>query len=122
MGNSIYRRGFKRSNTVVRQLSSDNIEEINTNVELQELGKLSLHAPFLIERLDPDFGLLDKLLANEGLTRSEVNVIKAKETLEKKNSELLRIIAAKKIYSKFIDALRETRQTHLVYYLISNGG
>lgn len=96
--------------------------EMHKDFNLEEIERVSLHEEFLIERLDPDFGLLDKLLANEGLTRSEVNVIKAKETLEKKNSELLQIVSAKNHCSKFIDALRQAKQTHLVNYLTGNGG
>ena len=80
------------------------------------------HRSFLQERMDPDSGLLDKLLANKTLSRIECNDIKDHHPFDRRNDRLLHYISLKKKYNNLIDALRDNRQTHLVNYLIGNGG
>jgi len=81
------------------------------------------HKEFLVDRIDPDFGLLDKLLANETLTREAVHRIKLKDnTTEDKNRILLDFIMKNKKAHEFVSALTDSGQTHLVNYLKTDGG
>src|SRR6218665_579410 len=80
------------------------------------------HGSFLQERMDPDSGLLDKLLANKTLSKIEYDGIKVHHLFYERNARLLDCISQKKKHDSLIDALRETRQNHLVNYLIGNGG
>ena len=72
--------------------------------------------------MDPDFGLLDKLLANRSLSRIECEDIKDQHPFYLRNARLLDYISQKGKYDSLISALRDSRQTHLVNYLIENGG
>jgi len=82
------------------------------------------HGSFLEERMDPDSGLLDKLLANKTLSKAEYNNIKGHHLslFYERNTRLLDCINQNKKYDSFIGALRDNCQTHLVNYLIGNGG
>ena len=80
------------------------------------------HGSFLQERVDPDSGLLDKLLANKTLSWVEYNNIKGHHLYYERNARLLDYITQKMKYDNFISALKDTSQTHLVNYLIANGG
>jgi len=85
-------------------------------------GMFDQHGRFLEERMDPDSGLLDKLLANKTLSKTEYDDIKDHHPLYRRNTQLLDFIEQKKNYDSLISALRDTRQTHLINYLIGNGG
>ena len=85
-------------------------------------GMSDQHGSFLEERMDSDFGLLDKLLANNTLYKKEYDNIKSHQLFYERNARLLHYISKKKKYDSLIDALRETRQIHLVNYLLGNGG
>jgi len=80
------------------------------------------HGSFLEERMDPDSGLLDKLLANRTLSRIEYSNIKGHQSFCERNARLLDYICQTEKYDNLIGALRDTRQTHLVNYLNGNGG
>ena len=80
------------------------------------------HASFLEERMDPDSGLLDKLFGNKTLSKMEYDDIKDHHPFYRRNAWLLDYIEHKRKYDKFIGALKDTRQTHLVNYLIGNRG
>ena len=80
------------------------------------------HGEFLQERMDPDSGLLDKLLANKTLSNIECDDIKDHHPFYRRNARLLDYISQKKKYDSLIGALKDTRQTHLVNYLVENGG
>ena len=80
------------------------------------------HGSFLEERIDPDSGLLDKLLAYKTLSKIEYDKIKGHHLFYERNARLLDYISQKKKYDSLIGALRDSRQTHLVNYLIENGG
>jgi|SRR6218665_2303342 len=72
--------------------------------------------------MDPDSGLLDKLLADKSLSKIDYDDVKDHHPFYRRNARLLDYISQKKKYDNLIDALRDTRQTHLVNYLIGNGG
>lgn len=76
----------------------------------------------LVDLMDTDFGLLDKLLSCETLTRREMNEIKEVRGRYDRNKMLLEHIDRKGSYEQLKTALSETRQKHLVNYLDSNGG
>lgn len=81
------------------------------------------HREFLVDRIDPEFGLLDKLLANMTLTRESVHKIKLRDnTAEDKNRILLDVILKNKKANELISALRDSGQIHLVNYLNADGG
>lgn len=86
-------------------------------------GMFDQHRGFLEERMDPDSGLLDKLLGNKTLSKIEYDKIKSHQyDFYERNARLLDYISQKNKYDSLIGALRDTRQTHLVNYLIGNGG
>src|SRR6218665_3692426 len=89
-------------------------------MELRDL--IEAHKDLITDRLDPDFGLLDVLLANRSLTRPEVAKVKAVPDSYGRSEKLLEYIFDKGIYEKFLDALRTTQQTHLANFISSNGG
>src|SRR6218665_1866075 len=72
--------------------------------------------------MDPDSGLLDKLLADKSLSKIDYDDVKDHHPFYRRNARLLDYISQKENYDNLIDALRDTRQTHLVNYLIENGG
>lgn len=80
------------------------------------------HESFLQERMDPDSGLLDKLLANKTLSKIEYDDIKDHRPFYRRNARLLDYISQKQKYDSLIGALKDTRQTHLVNYLTGSGG
>lgn len=80
------------------------------------------HREFLEEVIDPDFGLLDKLLETCTLSWREIADIKTKDTFYKRNSELLDLISRKKKYDRLINALTNTNQSHVVKYINADGG
>ena len=84
--------------------------------------RIEAHKELITDRLDPDFGLLDKLLASRSLTRSEVAKVKAVSDSYGRSGKLLEYVFDKGIYEEFLDALRDTQQTHLANFILSNGG
>lgn len=87
------------------------------NIEI----RIVRHFHFLAERIDCDFGLLDKLLSKGSLTTSEIRTIKAEKTDFNRNRALLNCVLEKHLTKSFMEVLRETRQGHLVSYLCTNG-
>lgn len=72
--------------------------------------------------MDPNFGLLDKLLANGSISRREIDVVKSKSSLSERNSQLLDFIFDKDVCDGLIAALQDADQMHIVNYLTANGG
>lgn len=86
------------------------------------LELIKIHRNLLEERMDPDFGLLDKLLASAILTRRQIDRIRAQETFQDRNAKLLDYILEGNLYDSLIQSLRDSRQNHVVNYLSRNGG
>lgn len=81
------------------------------------------HREFLADRIDSEFGLLDKLLAGRIVTREAIHKIKLKDnTTEDKNRILLDFILRNKKANELVSTLRDIGQTHLVNYLNADGG
>lgn len=97
-------------------------ETSTTKFRQPEEDDFVLHKAFLEEVLDPDFGLLDKLLEIGTLSFREIVDIKSKDTFYKRNSELLDLICKKKKSDCLVNALTDTNQSHVVNYLIGDGG
>lgn len=76
----------------------------------------------LLDRINPDFDLLDILLRNEALDRKEYQEIKSRPTSYDKNVLLLEIVTRKEKLREFFEALAGSRQEHLVNYVTANGG
>lgn len=81
------------------------------------------HREFLVDRIDPEFGLLDTLLANRILTRADVHKIKLRDnTIEDKNRVLLDFVLKNMKAKELISALTDSGQIHLANYLNADGG
>lgn len=76
----------------------------------------------LIEIMDSEFGLLDKLLKSKSLTRSEIAKINAEATMSSRNEILLNHIFQKGKEQDLIAALLESGQKHVVNWIRGNGG
>lgn len=85
------------------------------------LNGLSQHREFLVDFVDPEFGLLDKILGCRALTKREVDRIRAKPTFQDKNEELLDCVANGHKIAELISCLRDSKQEHIVKYLEENG-
>src|SRR6218665_1467360 len=85
---------------------------------------LRTHKALLKDRLqDTEFGILDKLLANGGLTHQETTAIHNCSTDPYvRNDMLIEEVLKKDIVPRFINALLDTDQKHLVNYLKGDGG
>ena len=77
---------------------------------------------FLVDRMDPDFGLLDIMIASKDLTMAEFHQIRSHPTIEDRNRKLLQCIIEKNKADNLTAALEKAKQMHLVNYLNSNGG
>lgn len=77
---------------------------------------------YLEERIDPDYGLLDNLLAAGILNRRETLEIKNESIIFKRNQSLLKKIKAKHAVQGLITELKKTNQAHLSNFLSNNGG
>jgi len=78
----------------------------------------------LIDLIEPDFGLLDALLANGLLCNRKYAEVRSLPTVYKRNERLLKFILAHKGEDKlerFIEALKQTSQSHIVNFIQENG-
>jgi len=78
----------------------------------------------LRENLECQFSLLDRLVASEVLSEEEVSAIESERTPYDQNDRLLYILRQRTEdqLKLFLDALNETKQSHLVPYYDSNNG
>lgn len=72
---------------------------------------------FLRKYIEPDFGLLDRLLSYEILSKVEYLAINAKGSTREKNEAIIKWIFEEHRYPELLDVLKETHQSHLVDYL-----
>jgi hypothetical protein len=74
--------------------------------------------------VEPDFGLLDHLLSLGVLTSNELREIESYTTTYRRNARLLEYLVTKSTEQcfHFIAALKSTNQTHVVNYILQNGG
>lgn len=81
--------------------------------------KPSFEEKFLESHIDPNYGLLEKLMASGTLSQNEYETIHSNGSVLKKNQELMTIYKAKNQYSILLNMLKETGQEHLNNYIHS---
>ena len=87
---------------------------------LTSIVKLKDELPDFIE---PGFGLLDHLLSLEVLTRRECNIVRAGDkAAEERSQAVLNLLKSEDQCGKFLKALQETGQQHVVNFIGQNGG
>jgi len=74
--------------------------------------------------IDPDFGLLEKLMNKEVLTDAERQNVETKNSFQERNDTLLSILLRKDdaAQQRFISCLRDTDQDHVYNFIQWNGG
>jgi len=77
----------------------------------------------LSDMIEPDFGLLDRLLNLEVLTFREYQDIRSETGAAYKRSEaILDLLTSVNQCVKFLNALKDTSQKHVVNFIIQDGG
>jgi len=72
--------------------------------------------------IEPDFGLLDELLAVDVLTLAELADVRREGTVYRRNKALLELFTSQDQCEKFMKALKRTAQQHVVNFIVHNGG
>jgi len=72
--------------------------------------------------IEPDFGLLSELLHLDVLTRRQVASVRKKETVFDRNDALLDLLTSEEQCVKFLTALQQSGQQHVVNFITQNGG
>jgi len=62
----------------------------------------------VIEKMNPDSGILEKLLEEKILVEHEANKIKGKRTVRERNSKTLEYVTRRKQLKEFMKAVEET--------------
>src|SRR6218665_1392002 len=90
------------------------------NEKLKKL--INKHLEFLADRLDPNFGILDKLLRIGCFSNRECQDIRETGSTGSKAEKLIEMVLKKNKIEEFIQGLRESNQMHLVNYSMADGG
>jgi len=72
--------------------------------------------------IEPDFGLLDHLLSLELLNYRQFANIRSARTVFDRNDVLLELLVSEDQCEKFVKALQQTDQQHVVNVITQNGG
>jgi len=73
--------------------------------------------------IEPDFGLLDQLLSRDVLTRREYTKLRSGDkTAYEQNDAILDLLQSQDQCDKFVTALQQTGQQHVVNFITENGG
>ena len=73
--------------------------------------------------IEPDFGLLDKLVSLEVLTHRQLAEVRsADKTVYKRSEAVLDLLETEDQCEKFVTALQRTDQQHVVNLITQNGG
>jgi len=86
---------------------------------LNTISRLKLQ---LSDFIDPDFGLLDILLSKEVLSHRQHANVRSGVTVYDRVDSLLESLTTEDQCNKFLEALRQSSQTHVVNYITQNGG
>lgn len=98
-----------------------NISDYMTQTESLTL-LIRKYMEFLVDRKDPDFGVLDVLIVSKDLTLREFHQIRSQpSTIGDRNRKLLHYVIEKNKPDMLIPALEKAKQKHLVNYLNSDG-
>lgn len=76
----------------------------------------------LIEIIESEFGLLEKLLKFGAIIYPKYEQIHCDTNRRKVNAMILEDISQRNTHREFIAALMESSQTHVVNWILSNGG
>jgi len=76
----------------------------------------------LVGIIEPDFGLLDELLAIGVLTLRQVADVRSERTLYRRNDVLLDLLLTEVQCNRFLTALQKTGQQHVANLIELNGG
>jgi len=76
----------------------------------------------LVGIIEPDFGLLDQLLALDVLTLRQVADVRSERTVYRRNDVLLDLLLTEDQCNRFLTALQRTRQQHVANLIMSHGG
>ena len=72
--------------------------------------------------LEPDFGLLDHLRRLHVLNLRQVARVRSERTVYERNDALLELLTSQDQCDKFLTALQQTGQQHVVNFISQNGG
>lgn len=78
-------------------------------------SRIQKHYSTLVECMDPEFGLLDRLLATSVLTERQMKEVNAENTTSRKNEAILGYLLRweERLLDRFLKVLSETSQTHV---------
>jgi len=77
----------------------------------------------LADIIEPDFGLLEELLRLQVLTRRQYNKIRSGDKAAYERSDaLLELLTTEDQCVKFLEALRQTEQQHVMNFITQHGG
>jgi len=77
----------------------------------------------LADIIEPDFGLLDELLRLEVLSRRQYNKVRSGDKAAYERSDaVLHLLRTENQCVRFLTALQQTDQQHVVNYVTQNGG
>ena len=95
---------------------------IHTDAEGRILCAIKKVKERLADIIDPDFGLLDHLRKLQVLTPRQVADVRSERTVYRRNDALLDLLTSEEQCDKFLQALQETSQPHVVNFVSQNGG
>jgi len=96
---------------------------IRAGDETRILSVISTLKYRLADFIDPDFGLLDELLRLGVLSRRQCAKVRTGDkTVYERNDALLDLLTSQDECVKFLKALQQTGQQHVVNFIMQNGG
>ena len=104
-------RSTKNNNVVIH---ADNMTSI--------LSSITTRKSQLADFIDPDFGLLDHLRSAQVLTPRQIADVRSERTVYRRNDALLDLLTTEDQCVKFLKALQQTGQQHVVNFITQNGG
>ena len=76
----------------------------------------------LVYFIEPDFGLLGDLLRLQILDLTQLEGIRSKKNVYKRNAALLKLLKSDDQCEKLLEALKRTGQQHVVNFITQYGG
>jgi len=95
---------------------------MHTDSKASVLSSITMLKSSLADFIEPDFGLLHELLRLEVLTKRQVASVRSERTVYDRNDALLELLTSEEQCVKFLTALQQTGQHHVVNFITQNGG
>ena len=96
---------------------------IHTDVEPQILSFITTLKDRLADIIEPDFGLLEELLRLQVLNRRQYNKVRSGDKAAYERSDaVLDLLTTEDHCVKFLEALRQTEQQHVMNFITQHGG